>query len=101
MREPIHLPLHDRSDGLQVDKKADPARLVPLMEKGTAALDEIDDEMGLAFDDWDKQYYYKLFVCASSARKSPVGRHTRQSGSRGAAESLLCLLLCLLLHTVC
>lgn len=48
---------------VQVDKQAEPARLVPLLEKGAAALDEIDDEMGLAFDDWDKQYYYKLFVC--------------------------------------
>ena len=44
---------------------AEPTRTVALMARGTAALDEIDDEMGLAFDDWDKSYYYKLFVCAA------------------------------------
>jgi phosphoribosylformylglycinamidine synthase len=47
-----------------VDKVPEPTRSVPLMARGTAALDEIDDEMGLAFDDWDKAYYYDLFVYA-------------------------------------
>jgi hypothetical protein len=32
------------------------------MEDGIAALEAIDEELGLAFDEWDKQYYYKLFA---------------------------------------
>jgi hypothetical protein len=51
---------------IQVDKVPEPARSVLLLEEGTAALDAIDDELGLAFDDWDKQYYYNLFVCVSA-----------------------------------
>ena len=40
---------------------------VPVMEQGIAALEEIDERLGLAFDDWDKQYYYNLFACASTS----------------------------------
>ena len=35
---------------------------VPLMEEGRAALERINREMGLAFDDWDLDYYTDLFV---------------------------------------
>lgn len=37
-------------------------RYIPVMEKGRKALEEINDEMGLAFDEQDLQYYTKLFV---------------------------------------
>ncbi|XP_002524208.2 probable phosphoribosylformylglycinamidine synthase, chloroplastic/mitochondrial [Ricinus communis] len=36
-------------------------RFVPLMEKGRRALEEINQEMGLAFDEQDLQYYTRLF----------------------------------------
>ncbi|EEF29198.1 Phosphoribosylformylglycinamidine synthase, putative [Ricinus communis] len=36
-------------------------RFVPLMEKGRKALEEINQEMGLAFDEQDLQYYTRLF----------------------------------------
>jgi hypothetical protein len=52
------------------------ARLVPLLEKGVAALDEIDSEMGLAFDAWDKKYYFDLFVCAPLAPVVPAAAHS-------------------------
>jgi hypothetical protein len=55
---------NDHRDCLQVDKVPEAVRLVPLIEEGLEALDKIDSEMGLAFDDWDKKYYYNLFVCA-------------------------------------
>ncbi|XP_055547131.1 phosphoribosylformylglycinamidine synthase [Wyeomyia smithii] len=35
--------------------------VVPLLEKGTAALKEVNEQLGLAFDDWDIQYYTNLF----------------------------------------
>ncbi|KAL1552524.1 phosphoribosylformylglycinamidine synthase [Salvia divinorum] len=37
-------------------------RYIPVMEKGRKALEEINEEMGLAFDEQDLQYYTKLFV---------------------------------------
>lgn len=35
---------------------------VPLLAEGRAALEAVNTEMGLGFDDWDLQYYYDLFV---------------------------------------
>lgn len=36
-------------------------RNIPVMEKGREALEEINEQMGLAFDEQDLQYYTKLF----------------------------------------
>ena len=35
---------------------------IPVMEEGRAALEKINQEMGLAFDDWDLDYYTNLFL---------------------------------------
>ncbi|KAK4403285.1 putative phosphoribosylformylglycinamidine synthase, chloroplastic/mitochondrial [Sesamum angolense] len=37
-------------------------RYIPVMEKGRKALEEINEEMGLAFDEQDLKYYTKLFM---------------------------------------
>ena len=42
----------------------EPPCVVPLIEKGKAALIEINRAMGLGLDDWDIDYYYNLFVNA-------------------------------------
>lgn len=42
--------------------KPEPVYEVPLMEKGKAALEEINRRMGLGLDEWDMEYYYNLFV---------------------------------------
>eukprot|EP00985_Skeletonema_marinoi_P033382 scaffold41185_cov139-Skeletonema_marinoi.AAC.1 len=34
---------------------------VPIMEEGRAALEKINEEMGLGFDEWDLNYYTELF----------------------------------------
>ena len=39
-----------------------PSHEVPLIQRGRAALEQLNAEMGLAFDDWDLDYYTKLFV---------------------------------------
>ncbi|KAL6009834.1 hypothetical protein ACLOJK_000264 [Asimina triloba] len=39
----------------------DPVLQVPVIERGREALEEINEKMGLAFDDQDLQYYTKLF----------------------------------------
>ncbi|KAL3721462.1 hypothetical protein ACJRO7_033890 [Eucalyptus globulus] len=36
-------------------------RYIPVMEKGRKALEEINEQMGLAFDEQDLQYYTRLF----------------------------------------
>lgn len=41
--------------------KTEPVRYIPVMEKGRAALEEINESMGLGFDDFDLDYYTKLF----------------------------------------
>jgi phosphoribosylformylglycinamidine synthase len=37
-------------------------RVIPLMEKGKVALEELNRELGLGMDRWDIDYYYDLFV---------------------------------------
>jgi phosphoribosylformylglycinamidine synthase len=38
-----------------------PTKTIPIMEYGRKALEEINDEMGLGFDDFDLDYYTDLF----------------------------------------
>ena len=40
---------------------AEPVRTVPIMEQGRAALEKINEEKGLGFDDFDLDYYTNLF----------------------------------------
>lgn len=42
-------------------KSVTPVRTVPILSRGLAALEEINNEIGLGFDDWDLQYYLTLF----------------------------------------
>ena len=39
----------------------EPVFEIPVLEKGREALEEVDRELGLAFDDWDLDYYTALF----------------------------------------
>jgi hypothetical protein len=41
--------------------KAEPVRTVPIMEQGRSALEKINEEKGLGFDDFDLDYYTTLF----------------------------------------
>lgn len=38
-----------------------PVRIVPVMKEGRHALVKINRELGLGFDEWDIDYYYRLF----------------------------------------
>ena len=59
---------------MQVENVPEPVRAVPVMEQGVGALHAIDTELGLAFDEWDIQYYYSLFACVPCpALPCPVG----------------------------
>jgi phosphoribosylformylglycinamidine synthase len=48
----------------------EPPYRVPLIEKGKAALEEINRKMGLGLDEWDINYYYDLFV--KDIRRNPT-----------------------------
>lgn len=39
----------------------EPVKIVPVMEEGKPALARINSRLGLGFDDWDIDYYYRLF----------------------------------------
>ncbi|GLJ28241.1 hypothetical protein SUGI_0554860 [Cryptomeria japonica] len=45
----------------QTNVVPDPVVQVPVLEKGRKALEEINKQMGLAFDDFDLEYYTQLF----------------------------------------
>ncbi|MBS13252.1 MAG: phosphoribosylformylglycinamidine synthase [Gemmatimonadetes bacterium] len=40
----------------------DPVTRIPLIEQGRTALEELNDTMGLAFDEWDLNYYSDVFL---------------------------------------
>ncbi|KAF0921007.1 hypothetical protein E2562_037986 [Oryza meyeriana var. granulata] len=43
------------------DVVPEPVRIVPVIERGREALEEINVKMGLAFDEQDIKYYTRLF----------------------------------------
>jgi len=51
-------PLRSFETGLEPE----PVRVVPVLEEGRTALERINAEMGLGFDETDLQYYTRLFV---------------------------------------
>jgi len=62
--------LHDRMTQEEYDKplssfengtQPEPVKTVPIMEGGRAALEKINEERGLGFDDFDLDYYTNLF----------------------------------------
>ncbi len=42
--------------------RPEPVREVPVLQQGRAALEQINRKLGLAFDEWDLDYYTRLFV---------------------------------------
>ncbi len=54
---PYPEPLESFETGVQPERTFE----VPVLEEGRAALEKINAEMGLAFDDWDLDYYTQLF----------------------------------------
>jgi len=58
MTECLYLePLKDFSHGGDVK----PVRIVPVLEEGRKALEKINNELGLGWDEWDIDFYLKLF----------------------------------------
>lgn len=50
-------PLKDFSHGITPQ----PLKIVPILDEGKAALQRINDELGLGWDEWDIEFYLKLF----------------------------------------
>ena len=55
---PYPRPLESFETGLEPE----PVFEIPVLEEGRRALERVNREMGLAFDDWDLDYYTDLFV---------------------------------------
>ncbi|MFO7587659.1 MAG: phosphoribosylformylglycinamidine synthase [Gemmatimonadota bacterium] len=47
--------------GFETGVEPEPVRTIPVLEQGRTALERVNREMGLAFDDWDLDYYLRLF----------------------------------------
>ncbi len=69
-REAFLASIHDRMTecpypepltNFEVGVEPRPVTEVPVLEEGRAALEKINSELGLAFDDWDLDYYTELF----------------------------------------
>jgi len=69
-REAFLVSIHDRMTecpytepltSFDVGVEPRPVTEVPILEEGRAALERINSELGLAFDDWDLDYYTELF----------------------------------------
>jgi len=58
----------------------EPVFEIPVMEEGRAALERVNREMGLAFDDWDLDYYTELF-------RSRIGRNPTSVEAFDIAQS--------------
>lgn len=56
-----NLPRQSFDEQLPKKTKADDWYLVPVMCEGRTALQKVNDELGLAFDKWDIEYYLHLF----------------------------------------
>lgn len=54
---PYPRPLETFASGQRPEK----VRIIPVLEEGRAALERLNREAGLAFDDWDLDYYTHLF----------------------------------------
>ena len=46
--------------------KVEPVVRVPIMEEGRSALEKINNERGLGFDDFDLDYYTQLFKVSAN-----------------------------------
>lgn len=55
--EEYNIPLTSFANGAT----ASPTKIIPIMEQGRAALEKFNEEKGLGFDDFDLDYYTKLF----------------------------------------
>ena len=55
---PYPAPLQTFDSGILPEK----VHIIPLLEQGRSALEKINRDMGLGFDDWDLDYYISLFV---------------------------------------
>jgi len=51
-------PLHSFDSGMTPE----PTVEIPVLEEGRTALEKVNTEQGLGFDDWDMDYYLKLFT---------------------------------------
>ena len=47
-----------------------PIKIIPLLTEGKQALQTINNELGLGFDDWDLDFYYKMFT--STLQRDPT-----------------------------
>lgn len=63
-------PANSFDEQLPKKSEADDWYLVPVLAEGRDALKKVNDKLGLAFDDWDIDYYYNIFK--NTFRRDPT-----------------------------
>ncbi len=63
----------------------EPVYVVPVLEEGRAAIEEINRRMGLGLDDWDIEYYYNLF--AVDMKRNPTNVECFDLGQSNSEHS--------------
>lgn len=63
----------------------EPVFIVPVMEEGRAALERINRQMGLGFDEWDLDYYTRLF--SESIGRNPTNVECFDMGQSNSEHS--------------
>ncbi len=76
---------HEPLASFAVDIVPEKVREVPVLEKGVGALKEINMEMGLGMDDWDLNFYCKLF--REEFKRNPTNLECFQLGQANSEHS--------------
>ncbi|KAI9910562.1 hypothetical protein PsorP6_011030 [Peronosclerospora sorghi] len=76
---------HDPLGSFWHGKTVQPVRAIPILERGLDALKELNDEIGLGFDAWDLEYYFKLFK--EKLRRNPTDVECFDMGQSNSEHS--------------
>ncbi|GAB4405545.1 MAG: phosphoribosylformylglycinamidine synthase [Thermodesulfovibrionales bacterium] len=75
----------ERLKTFETGLKPEPVYEVKIIEEGRAAIERINMELGLGFDEWDIDYYYDLFV--NDLRRNPTNVECFDLGQSNSEHS--------------
>jgi len=93
-REAFARAVHDRMTefvypegigGFETGISPEPVHIVPVLEEGRTAIEDINRKMGLGLDDWDVDYYFKLF--AEDMKRNPTNVECFDLGQSNSEHS--------------
>lgn len=79
------MPYKERLKTFESGIKPEPVYTVRIIEQGPSALERINEEMGLGFDEWDIRYYYDLFI--NEIKRNPTNVECFDLGQSNSEHS--------------